>query len=242
MVRIRCGTSGWSYPAWRGRFYPEKLPATRFLAAYATRLPAVEVNATFHRMPRASTLEAWRAEVPSAFVFALKAPMRITHLARLAGIADPLAYFYRVAAELGPALGPVFFQLPPTMKKDLPRLADLLALVPRGARTALQLRDPTWFTDDVLQLVADRGAALVLSEDEDGVGPLLPTARFGYLRLRRPDYDDASLAAWAARIQAQPWDEAFLFFKHEDEARGPAFALRMTELAGDAGVAAPGAP
>jgi uncharacterized protein YecE (DUF72 family) len=240
VVRILAGTSGWSYPAWKGRFYPPDLPATRMLGAYATRLATVEVNNTFYRMPRPATLAGWRAEVPPGFVFALKAPQRVTHFQRLVGVEDAVAYFYRSAAELGADLGPVLFQLPPSLKKDLPRLRDFLALLPRGGRAALEFRHSSWHDDEVLAALADAGAALCIAEDEQAATPLVATASFGYLRLRRPDYDLRALAGWAERIRSQPWSEAFAFFKHEDEARGPEYALRMAELAGHGAAAEPG--
>ncbi len=229
-MRIVAGTSGWSYPAWRGRFYPADLPPAQFLSAYASRLPAVEVNATFHRMPRPALLASWRAQAPPGFTLALKAPQRVTHFQRLADAEGSVAAFYGAAAELGSALGPVLFQLPPSFAKDLPRLRDFLALLPLGGRAAFEFRHPSWLSPDVLRVLADAGAALCAAETEDAVTPLVPTAPFGYLRLRRPDYDAAALTAWVERIRAQPWQEAFVFFKHEDEARGPRFALALTEL------------
>ncbi|HTN51880.1 MAG TPA: DUF72 domain-containing protein [Anaeromyxobacter sp.] len=240
MVRILAGTSGWSYPAWKGRFYPPELASAGFLAHYASRLPAVEVNNTFYRMPRPATLAAWRSQVQPGFSLALKAPQRITHLLRLAGVDEAVGTFYRAAAELGPALGPILFQLPPTLGKDLGRLRALLALLPAGGRAALEFRHPSWRDEETYRVLAEAGAALCLADDEEGETPLVPTARFGYLRLRRPGYDDAALAAWARRIAAQPWADAFVFFKHEDEAIGPALALRMQELTGSAEAAAPG--
>jgi uncharacterized protein YecE (DUF72 family) len=209
------------------------------LAAYAARLPAVEVNATFYRMPRASMLSGWRAQVPQGFVFALKAPQRVTHVKRLAGAAEDVAFFQGVAAELGAALGPVLWQLPPSLKKDLPRLRDFLALLPRGGRAAFEFRHGSWYGDDVLAALADAGAALCVAEDEERATPFAATAPFGYLRLRRPDYDDAALARWAAAVRAQRWDDAFVFFKHEDEARGPDYALRFGALAEGAPLPSP---
>jgi uncharacterized protein YecE (DUF72 family) len=238
-MRVLAGTSGWSYPAWKGRFYPADLPASRMLGAYAARLPTVEVNATFYRMPQARTLAGWRAEAPPSFVFALKAPQRITHVKRLAGVEEDVSYFLRSAAELGSALGPVLWQLPPSARKDLPRLRDFLALLPRGARAALEFRHASWLSDDVLAELAGAGAALCLADDEERSTPPVATAPFGYLRLRRQDYDDAALARWAETIARQPWGEAFVFFKHEDEARGPDYALRFTTLVAPAAMASP---
>jgi uncharacterized protein YecE (DUF72 family) len=229
-MRVLAGTSGWSYPAWKGSFYPEKLPSSRMLAAYAERLPAVEVNATFYRMPQARTLAGWRAEVPPGFVFALKGPQRVTHVKRLAGAADDVAFFHSVAAELGPALGPVLWQLPPSLAKDLPLLRDFLALLPRGGRAAFEFRHASWHDDGVRAALADAGAALCIADDGERSTPAVATASFGYLRLRRPDYDDAALGRWAEAVRAQRWEEAFVFFKHEDEARGPAYAIRFSAL------------
>jgi uncharacterized protein YecE (DUF72 family) len=233
-MHIVAGTSGYSYAAWKGSFYPADAPAARMLGAYAARLPAVEINATFYRMPRPSTLATWAGEVPDGFVFALKGPQRITHFLRLRDAAEPLGFFTRAAAELGPKLGPVLWQLPPNMKKDAGRLRDFLALLPRGSRAAFEFRHESWLDDETFGLLADAGVALCVTDGEERTTPPVATARFGYLRLRRPDYADADLARWRDRIAAQPWSEAFAFFKHEDEARGPAFALRFLALAGEA--------
>jgi uncharacterized protein YecE (DUF72 family) len=232
VMRVLAGTSGYSYPAWKGRFYDAALPASRMLSAYAARLPTVEINATFYRMPKPSTLAAWRAEVPPSFVFALKAPQRITHVKRLAGAAEDVAAFLRAAAELEGTLGPTLWQLPPTSRKDLPRLREFLALLPRGGRAAFEFRHESWSSDDVLGALSDAGAALCIADDEERAAPLVATAGFGYLRLRRPDYDDAALARWAEWVRAQSWSDAFVFFKHEDEARGPELALRFGALLG----------
>jgi uncharacterized protein YecE (DUF72 family) len=226
-MRILAGTSGYSYPAWKGAFYPAGLPASQMLSAYAARLPAVEINATFYRMPQPKTLATWRGEVPPSFVFALKAPQRITHQKRLAGAADEVGFFLRTAAELGGSLGPVLWQLPPTFRKDLPRLRAFLELLPRGGRSAFEFRHASWHSDDVLATLSEAGAALCIADDEHATTPLAATAGFGYLRLRRPDYDDAALARWAATVRAQPWTDAYVFFKHEDEARGPDYAVRF---------------
>jgi uncharacterized protein YecE (DUF72 family) len=229
-MRVLAGTSGYSYPAWKGRFYDAGLPASRMLSAYAARLPAVEINNTFYRMPKPSTLASWRGEVPDSFVFALKAPQRVTHVKRLAGAAEDVATFLRAAAELEGLLGPVLWQLPPTLKKDVARLRDFLALLPRGGRAAFEFRHESWSSDDVLAALSDAGAALCIADDEARSTPLVATAGFGYLRLRRPDYDDAALARWAEAVRAQRWSDAFVFFKHEDEARGPELALRFGKL------------
>lgn len=229
-MRVITGTSGFSYAAWNGSFYPPRLPARARLAHYASRLDTVEANATFYRMPRPELLAGWRAQVPAGFTFALKAPRRITHQAQLRGVEALLATWSRATAELGEALGPVLYQLPPTLARDLPRLRDFLALLPRGAASAFEFRHPSWFHDGVLAALADAGAALCIAETDDTRPLLVTTTSFGYLRLRRAWYGPAELGQWAERLQAQPWREAFVYFKHEDEARGPAFALALREL------------
>ncbi len=229
-MRVLCGTSGFSYAAWKGTFYPARLPNDRMLSFYAERLPTVEVNNTFYRMPAAKTLAGWRAQVPGGFRFALKAPQRITHQKRLAGAADEVAFFYRAAVELGGTLGPMLFQLPPGFKKDLPRLAAFLELLPAGGSAAFEFRHPSWFADDVFEALHARNAALCVAEAEELETPVVPTAGFGYLRLRREEYPGAELQAWAERIAAQPWDEAYVYFKHEDGARGPALAEALAAL------------
>jgi uncharacterized protein YecE (DUF72 family) len=229
--RILAGTSGWSYKQWKGPFYPEKLPAAAMLSYYASRLPAVELNNTFYRLPRRSVVETWAAEVPDAFRFAVKASRRITHLKRLEDVGDETAYLVDTLGTLGAKLGVVLFQLPPTLKKDLDRLRRFLAL-PRGdVRAAIEFRHASWLDDEVFALLAAHGCALCLSDVDDlPEPPLVATADFGYLRLRRRDYPPDALAAWRARLAEQPWREAFVFFKHEDEGTGPRLAAAFLAL------------
>jgi uncharacterized protein YecE (DUF72 family) len=242
-MRVLAGTSGYSYPAWKGRFYPADLPKSRMLEAYAHRFPTVEINATFYRMPTPHGLATWRAGVPSDFTFALKAPQRISHMKRLLDCEALVARFYEAAAELGPRLGPVLFQLHPGMKADVGRLNAFLALLPRGGRTTFEFRHPSWFEDGVFRALEDAGAALCVADTDDGETPMVPTSTFGYLRLRRASYDLAALACWRERIARQPWRDAYVYFKHEDEARGPLFATAFTLLDDvGAGVEAPAYP
>jgi uncharacterized protein YecE (DUF72 family) len=236
-VRLLVGTSGYSYAPWKGSFYPEKLPAAKMLGYYAERLPAVEINNTFYKMPTPDILTRWAAETPDTFSFVLKSPRRITHDRRLADVDDSVKRFYEAAAALGARRGPVLFQLPPNLKKDVPRLKaflDLLAATTPDARPAFEFRHASWFSDDTFQTLREGGAALCIAEDEDLATPLEATAGWGYLRLRRQDYDDAALASWAERVhgKATGWDVVYCFFKHEDEGRGPALASRMRELFG----------
>jgi uncharacterized protein YecE (DUF72 family) len=229
-MQVLIGTSGFSYPAWRGGFYPEKMPADKMLAYYAERLAAVEINNTFYRMPSSEVLERWAGETPPGFRFTLKSPRQITHDRRLADVAAALERLAEAARALGDKLGPVLFQLPPFFRKDLPRLDEFLAALPSGLSAALEFRHQSWFADDVYACLRARSAALCVAESEDLETPLEATAGWGYLRLRRQDYDDAAIARWAARLETQGWDTAYVFFKHEEAGKGPAAASRLREL------------
>ena len=230
-MRTLTGTSGFSYPEWSGSFYPEDLPAKERLSHYAGRLDAVEINNTFYRMPSRSLLQSWASKVPADFRFALKAPQRITHVSRLKAESAPaVAYFYDAASVLGQRLGPVLFQLPPNLKRDVPRLEAFLALLPSSGRAAFEFRHPSWLDEEVFAALRKGGAALCIAEAEGLAAPLVPTAPWGYLRLRLPDYDEEALRAWAEKIRSQPWREVYAFFKHEDGAKGPVFARRLSEL------------
>ena len=229
-MRVLTGTSGYSYKEWKGTFYPEDLAADSMLRYYAERLSAVEINNTFYRMPKAEILSRWAEQVPDHFRFALKASQQITHRQRLKESADAVDYFFRVAATLGDRLGPVLFQLPPNFKKDLPRLAGFLEVLPPASRCAFEFRHESWFADDVFDALKARGCALCWAEDEELATPFVATTGWGYLRLRRQDYTEQDLAERAARLRAQAWEEAYVFFKHEEGGKGPALADRMSRI------------
>lgn len=228
-MRIRAGTSGWSYKEWKGHFYPEKLAAKDMLRYYGERFPTVEVNNTFYRMPNTATLESWAAEVPEDFEFVLKTSKRITHDRRLNDVGDFVGYLLRTAAALGPKLGPFLVQLPPNMKKDVPRLRDFLALFP--ARAAFEFRHPSWFDDEVYAALREHGAAWCVADTgEEGDPPFVSTADWGYFRLRRAEYGEGDLKSWADRICGQKWGEAYVFFKHEEAGTGPKLAARFLDV------------
>jgi uncharacterized protein YecE (DUF72 family) len=233
MTTLRVGTSGYTYPEWKGAFYPANLPAAKMLAYYGERFSTVEVNYTFRRMPTAKALGAWSAATPEHFAFVLKAPQRITHFARLANVDDPVRFFCDTARTLGSKLGPLFFQLPPTFKKDVARLAETLYVVPPDLRCAFEFRHESWFADDVYDVLRARNAALCIADNEEGSTPAVATADWGYLRLRAVEYSDGDLARWVtvARDVGARWRDAFVFFKHEDSASGPRLAGRFEALA-----------
>jgi uncharacterized protein YecE (DUF72 family) len=229
-MQVLIGTSGFSYPAWRGGFYPEKLQEAKMLSYYAGHFRAVEINNSFYRMPTAEVLGRWASETPPEFRFALKSPRRITHDKRLLDTASAVERLTEVSLALGDKLGPILFQLPPNMKKDLVRLDEFLAALPGGLRATVEFRHESWFSDDVYTCLRARRAALCIAESDDFVTPLEATADWGYLRLRREEYDDALVGSWGARIKEQRWSTAYVFFKHEDTGKGPIAAARLHEL------------
>ena len=231
-MNLHVGTSGYSYKEWKGSFYPEKIPAKEMLRYYAERLSTVEINATFYRMPQPSMLENWKEQVPETFRFSLKASQRITHFKRLNETAEETKYFLETASVLGGQLGVVLFQLPPNMKKDLPRLEAFLTQLPMATRAAFEFRHPTWFDDDVLDLLRSQNHPLVVSDTDDmPTTHIDKTADWGYLRLRRVNYSEENLAEWLGRIRDQNWNQTFVFFKHEDEGTGPKLAAQFLRLA-----------
>ena len=228
---IFVGTSGFSYKEWKGRFYPEKFPADQMLRYYASRFPTVEMNNTFYRMPTEKILLDWAAEVPDTFRFAVKAPQRITHQKRLKDAGEETGHFLKTVNVLGARMGPTLFQLPPNMKKDLARLQEFLGLIPRHWKAAFEFRHPSWYEDDVLAALRDKDAALCIADiGEPGDAPFVATATWGYLKLRRVEYQPGDLETWAARVKSQSWSDTYVFFKHEDEATGPRLAAEFMDL------------
>jgi uncharacterized protein YecE (DUF72 family) len=183
-------------------------------------------------MPSEKVVLNWASQVPDAFQFVLKASQRITHQKRLQDVGEELAYFLKTASVLGARLGPTLFQLPPNFKKDLPRLEAFLALLPNRWRAAVEFRHPSWYDDEVLAVLKNHGVALCAADTDEAEARVVPTADWGYLRLRGEQYSDEDLAGWARRVLAQPWQEAFVFFKHEDAGTGPAFARQFARACG----------
>src|ERR1044072_321031 len=206
-MTLYVGTSGYSYKEWKGSFYPEKIPAKDMLRYYSERLTTVEINNTFYRMPQPSLLENWKEQVPATFKFSLKAPQRITHFKRLKETDEETKYFLDTSsAALADQLGVMLFQLPPNMKKDLPRLESFLGLLPASTPAAFEFRHPTWFEDDVLDLLRSHNRPLVVSDTDDLPATHIDkTADWGYLRLRRVNYSEENLAEWLGRIRSQGW-------------------------------------
>lgn len=228
---IYVGTSGYNYPEWKGRFYPENLPAAKMLPYYAARFSTVEINYTFYRMPTARLVTGWAVQVADDFKFTLKAPKRITHDRRLKDVGEPVRGFCEAAAELGPKLGALLFQLAPNFKKDLPVLDDFLATLPPKVCAAFEFRHDSWLDDDVYARLRARNLALCIADSEKRSTPVIATADYAYLRLRDEGYTEQDIREWAARIQdvAARCQDTYVYFKHEDEGKGPELARLLLD-------------
>lgn len=230
-MKIFVGTSGYGYKEWKGKFYPAKISPKEMLHFYAERLSAVEINNTFYHMPTEGVLASWAEQVPDDFVFALKAPQIITHLKRLRDVSGEAEYLFRTLPVLDRKLGPVLFQFPQSFRANRVVLEDFLALLPGHISCAFEFRNPSWLEVETLNLLRARGHSLCTADtDENPAKEIIHTAPWGYLRLRRADYAAADLSRWLEKILAQQWVQAFVFFKHEEEAKGPETAIRFREL------------
>lgn len=230
-MNLYIGTSGFGYKEWKGKFYPAGIPAKDMLGFYAKLFNAVEVNNTFYRMPNESLLENWAKIVPPDFVFVVKAPRIITHIKRLRGAEDEAAFFLKTCERLGTRLGAVLFQLPPGYPRDTTVLEGFLDSLDFPSRVAFEFKNPTWHDPDVFEILRSRDCALCVSDtDEAKSADPVSTASWGYLRLRRTDYTEEELTGWVRAVRTQRWESAFIFFKHEDKAKGPEFASRFMEI------------
>jgi uncharacterized protein YecE (DUF72 family) len=231
---IRVGTSGYNYPEWKGSFYPATLPAARMLPYYAGRFPTVEINYTFYRMPNDRIVAGWAGATPEGFRFALKAPRRITHDQRLRRTEGLVRAFTDAAQTLGTKLGVLLFQLPPSFRLDLSALEEFVATLPPGARGAFEFRHASWHDDRVFDLLAARNLALCIADSERLSAPVVATADYGYFRLRDEGYEQADIERWARVIDAHRdrWADAYVYFKHEEQGKGPDFAGRLIAALG----------
>jgi len=216
-MKLHAGTSGFAFKEWKGSFYPQDLKDDGMLGFYSSKFPTVEINNTFYRLPKEDVLQSWAAQVPEPFTFAIKASQRITHFARLKPeSASAVEFLLKNTASLAHRLGPILFQLPPNLKKDTDRLRAFIDTLPTDRRYTIEFRHESWFEDDVFDALRARDIPMCVTEQPDFASPLVSTATWGYTRLHRLDYDDTMLADWAKKISAQPWSEAFVFFKHDE--------------------------
>lgn len=227
------GTSGFAFKEWKGNFYPEGISDKKMLSHYAERLGSVEINYTFRRMPSESTLEAWRSQVPQDFRFTLKAPQRITHFKRLADVDDDVAEFLRRALSLGPRLGTILFQLPPTFRFDRATLEGFLGSLPPKASYSMEFRHTSWKSEECLDLLKQHSVAWCGADtDEAPLDEIPVTARHVYLRLRKEEYQEEELDEWGRRITKVIGDgrDVYCYLKHEGGGAGPAYALRILDF------------
>ncbi len=231
---IWVGTSGYNYPEWKGSFYPANLAAAKMLPYYAARFPTVEINYTFYRMPNEKLVSGWAAQTPDPYRLTLKAPRRITHDSRLKNTGELVGSFCRVAATLGPKLGSLLFQLPPNLKKDISLFDDFLATLPPRVCAAFEFRNPSWFDDDLWQRLSSHNLALCVSDSEKLSAPVKVTADYAYFRLRDEGYSAADIARWADTISRETagCKEVFVYFKHEEEGKGPELARLLMQRLG----------
>ena len=216
-MKLHAGTSGFAFKEWKGSFYPPDLKDDGMLGFYASRFPTVEINNTFYRLPREHVLREWAAQVPEPFTFAIKASQRITHFARLKPeCASAVDFLLKNTSSLENRLGPILFQLPPNLKKDLDRLRTFLDTLPRERRYTVEFREPSWFEDDVYDVLRERDIAMCIIDQPEFSSPVVATASWGYTRLHRFDYDSAALGEWATRLRGMGWTETYVYFKHDE--------------------------
>jgi uncharacterized protein YecE (DUF72 family) len=230
-MKLFVGTSGYSYAAWKGLFYPPKLPAKEMLRFYGDHFSAVEINGTFRRLPKMEVVQSWIEQVPARFRFTLKAPQSITHFKRLKGAEKITTELVKLANAFKKNQGPILFQLPPNFKKDLPRLQDFLQLKDGRAPCAFEFRHPSWFDDEVFSCMKKHQCGLCIADANDPPRPdFLATTKWAYLRLRRESYTPKQLRAWIDKLTSAKLREAYVFFKHEDTGSGPKLAARFMQL------------
>lgn len=230
--RVFIGTSGFAYKEWKGSFYPDDLPAKKYLSFYAEHFRTTEINNTFYRMPTAKLCEGWYAEVPDGFSFTLKLSQRITHFKRLKNVDDEMSFFLDSAGALKEKLGPVLVQLPPNFKKDIEVLDAFLEKFAMRARLAFEFRHASWFDDELFDLLRIHDAAFGVVEKEESDGadtPRVATGPFVYMRLRKGDYTKDEMRDWARWIRAQTVP-VYCYLKHDE--RAPVLARQLLEALG----------
>ncbi|HEX9724933.1 MAG TPA: DUF72 domain-containing protein [Vicinamibacteria bacterium] len=238
MACFRVGTSGWSYPDWRGRFYPTVLKPQEQLAFYARHFNTVEVNASFYRLPSEETLDNWRKTVPRDFKFSIKASRYITHVKHMADPKDPVGTFLRRARVLGSKLGPILFQLPPRFRSNPSRLANLVRFLPARRRFVFEFRDPSWINDEVREILERRGIGFCIFHMVGLSCPLWVTGPFVYLRFHGASgkyggsYRGRDLARWAERVGAWLGEgrDVYAYFNNDLEGAAVRDGQKLAEL------------
>jgi uncharacterized protein YecE (DUF72 family) len=227
------GTSGFSFDGWKhGVFYPEGLKNREMLSYYASRFPSVEINYTFRRFPTEKSLTTWREQTPEDFRFTLKANQRITHFKKLRDVDEDVRDDLNAAKVLGERLGTVLYQCPPTLHYDRALIEAFVGSLPPAPRAAMEFRHPSWI--EARQLLLEHGIAWCVAEtDEQDPGPDdLSWEPFGYLRLRKTEYTEDEMVAWAARMRSalDGGSDVYVYFKHEDDGASTVMAERLRAL------------
>jgi uncharacterized protein YecE (DUF72 family) len=228
---LYAGTSGFAYPSWKPRFYPQEVPARSFLEYYSRRLNCVEINYTFRRLPAATTLENWIKTTPEGFLFVVKGHERITHILRLKNAAEFTDVFFRAIEPLRAThrLGPILFQLPPFFRADPAILEEFLAGLPEDLRYAFEFRHDSWLEETTYAVLRKHNVALCWAETEKFEVPEVTTADFAYFRLRKPEYPPEELQAISNKVRGllAEGKDVFVFFKHEQSPEGALYAERL---------------
>jgi uncharacterized protein YecE (DUF72 family) len=236
--KIHVGTSGWSYNHWKGPFYPENLPSGKFFSFYSKVFHTVEINSSFYHLPLTKTFEKWRDSSPPDFIFALKGSRFITHIKKLSDPAEPIKKFMERADGLAEKIGPILFQLPPSMKMDLDKLGNFVGELPRGFRFAFEFRNSSWFDSPVYSLLSDHGAAFCISELDKTISPMEVTADFVYVRLHGPSgpykgrYSQEALKTWHEKFEtwAHNSRDVYCYFDNDESGFAALNAREMLEL------------
>jgi len=235
---IRIGCSGGNYRHWRGAFYPEKLPVKRWFAFYAEQFDTVEINNSFYRLPKAETFETWRDQAPPGFCYAVKANRYLTQAKKLRECEEPIARMIAPIRHLAPALGPILYQLPPSLGIDLPRLEAFLALLPPDLVHAFEFRHKSWYTDETLALLDRHGAGFVAHDFPGLASPRVATGALAYVRFHGVGgkywgrYSDAALLGWTDWLtdQARQGRPVWAYFNNDTEAAALADALTLKAM------------
>lgn len=233
-TEIRIGTSGWHYNHWIGRFYPEKLPKDRWLEHYAQFFDTVEINSTFYHLPREQTMVHWHDRVPAHFLFAVKASRYITHVKKLNDPQESLQRFLALAALLKRRLGPILYQLPPSLHKNLERLEAFLACLPKRDHAVFEFRHASWYDQDTFDLLNRRGVALCVHDMGDKAPPRIVTGGVAYVRFHGingrygGNYPDHVLQDWAGWMKSQAGSVRALYAYFNNDAEGHALENART--------------
>ncbi|HKT79363.1 MAG TPA: DUF72 domain-containing protein [Vicinamibacterales bacterium] len=237
MSSLHIGCSGWQYKHWRDNFYPHSLRASQWLEYYASRFDTVEINNSFYRLPAADTFENWRRRVPSGFVYSVKASRYLTHMKKLKDPGPPLDLFFSRAKHLGNRLGPVLYQLPPRWPRNVERLDAFLRALPRRRRHVIEFREPSWYSDDVMECLRARSVALCLHDMAGSAAPRIVVGPFVYVRLHGPEryaggYSREALSEWAEWCAARLAEgvPVYVYFNNDSGGHAPRDALRLRSM------------